>query len=185
MVLVLNFAEPQIFYVTKHCKYSQFLFSVFCLINNLLMSRNTGKLKLSAFSFAVSNSWSRQSNTLRSVSKVPKTLPWSTHLFHVSNITRRQWWVTYPFRKPHCWLEKVLSKKVDIWVNIFQNFFDNMGRKRTGLKFSFISILLFLCKGVTSANFKEEGKHADLIALFMLVHKKFSNALPSVFFKYL
>ena len=148
------------------------------------MSRNAGKLKLSAFSFAVSNSWSRQSNTFqRSVSKVPKTLPLSTHLFHVSNITRRQWWVPYPFRKPHCWLEKVLSKKVDIWVNIFQKFFDNIGRKRTGLKFSFISILFFLCKGVTSANFKEERKHADLIALFMLVHKKFANALPFGFFE--
>ena len=57
----------------------------------------------------------------------------------------------------------------------FSNIFDNVGRVLTGLKFSFISFLPFLRKGVTSANFKEEGKLVDLIALFMLVHKKSAN----------
>ena len=36
--------------------------------------------------------------------------------------------------------------------------------------FFYIS-LPFLCKGVTSDNFKKEGKLADLIALLMFVHK--------------
>ena len=53
--------------------------------------------------------------------------------------------------------------------------FDNVGRIITGLNFSFISFLPFLCTSVTSANFKEEGKLEDLIALFMLVHKKSAN----------
>ena len=139
------------------------------------MSRNTGKLKPYAFSFA--DSWSRQSNAFeRSVSKAPKTLPLSTDLFHVSNITRGQCWVLYPFRIPHCWFEKMLSKNVDIWENIhFSKFFDNIGRILIGLKFSFISFRPFLCTGVTSANFKEERKPKDLIALFVLVHKNSAN----------
>ena len=141
------------------------------------MSRNAGKLKLYAFSFAVSNSWLRQSSAFeRSVSKTPKTLSLSEDLFHVSNITRRQCWVLYPFRKPHCWFGKMLSKKVDIWVNIyFSKTFYNVGRILTDLKFSFISFFPFSCTGLTSANFKEEGKLKDLIALFMLVHKKSAN----------
>ena len=57
----------------------------------------------------------------------------------------------------------------------FSKIFDNVGRILTGLKFSFISFLPFLCMGVTPANFKEEGKLKDLIALFMLVHKKSAN----------
>ena len=141
------------------------------------MNRNAGKLKSYAFSSAVSNSWSRQSNAFeRSVSKASKTLPLSTDLFHVSNITRRQCWVLYPFRKPRCWFERMLSKKVDIWTNIhFSKTFNNVGRILTGLKFSFISFLRFLCMGVTSANSKDEGKLEDLIALFVLVHKKSAN----------
>ena len=57
----------------------------------------------------------------------------------------------------------------------FSKIFDNVGRILTGLKFSFISFLPFLCMGVTPANFKEEGKLKDLIALFMLVHKMSAN----------
>ena len=53
--------------------------------------------------------------------------------------------------------------------------FDNVGRILTGLKFSFISFLPLLYTGVTSVDFKEEGKLEDLIALFMLVHKKSTN----------
>ena len=56
----------------------------------------------------------------------------------------------------------------------FSNIFD-VGRILAGLKFSFISFLPFLCTGVTSANFKEEGKLKDLIVLFMLVNKKSTN----------
>ena len=137
------------------------------------MSRNAGKLNLYAFSFAVSNSWWRQLNAFnRSVSKAPKTLPLSTDLFHVSNITRKQCWVLYPFQKPHCSFEKMLSRKVDICTNLhFSKIFDNVGRILTGLKFSFISFLPFLYTGVTSVNFKEEEKLEELIALSMLVHK--------------
>ena len=36
--------------------------------------------------------------------------------------------------------------------------FDNVVRTLTGLKCPFIFFLPFLCKGVTSDNFKEEGK---------------------------
>ena len=57
----------------------------------------------------------------------------------------------------------------------FSKNFDNVVRILTDLKFSFISFLSFLCTGVTSANFKEERKLEDLIALFMLVHKKSAN----------
>ena len=48
--------------------------------------------------------------------------------------------------------------------------FDNVGRILTGFSFP-----PFLCTSVTSANFKEEGKLEDLIALFILVHKKSTN----------
>ena len=66
----------------------------------------------------------------------------------------------------------MLSKKVDNLANLrFSKTFDNVGRILTGLKFSFISFLPFLCMGVTSDNSKEERKLEDLIALFMLVHK--------------
>ena len=71
------------------------------------------------FSFPVSNSQSRQSNAFeRSVRRALKTLPLSTDFFHVSNITRRQCQILYPFQKPHCCFEKMLSEKVDIWANI-------------------------------------------------------------------
>ena len=70
----------------------------------------------------------------------------------------------------------MLSKKVDNLANLrFSKTFDNVGRILTGLKFSFISFLPFLCMGVTSDNSKEERKLEDLIALFMLVHKKSTN----------
>ena len=62
------------------------------------MSQKAGKLTLYVFSFAVSNSWSRQSNAIeRSVSKTPETLPLSTNLIHVFNIRRTQYWVLYIF----------------------------------------------------------------------------------------
>ena len=70
----------------------------------------------------------------------------------------------------------MLSKKVDIWAEIhFSKVFDNVGRILTGLKFSLISFLPFLLTGVTSANFKKEGKVEVLIALFMPVYKKSTN----------
>ena len=72
------------------------------------------------------------------------------------------------FSKITLLIEKMLSKKVDIWTNMhFSKIFHKVGRILTSLKFS-LSFLLFLCKGVTSANFKEEGKLADLIVPFML-----------------
>ena len=89
------------------------------------------------------------------------------------NITRRKCWVLCPFRKLYCWFEKMLVKRVDIWANInFSKVFGNVGRRLTRLKFSFISFLQFLCTCVTLANFQEERKHEDLIALLMLIHKK-------------
>ena len=57
----------------------------------------------------------------------------------------------------------------------FSKIFDKVGRILTVLKFSLISFLPFLFKGVTSANFKEEGKLANLIAPFMLVYKISAN----------
>ena len=75
---------------------------------------------------------------------------------------------------------KKCYQKLYIWANIhFSNFFIKLGRI-FDLKFFFISFLPFLCKGVTSANFKIEGKCADLIAPFMLVHKNSKNI--SIFF---
>ena len=50
------------------------------------MSRNAGKLKPNTFSFAVGNSWLRQSNPFESVSKSLITLTFSVALFQVSNI---------------------------------------------------------------------------------------------------
>ena len=68
------------------------------------------------------------------------------------------------------------SEKVDVWANIhFIKNFDKVGRVLTGLKFSFISFLPFLCNSATSVNFKKEGKLSDLTPLFMLVHKNFAN----------
>ena len=126
------------------------------------MSRNAGKLKPYAFSFAGSNSLIYDRDNQMSLRGLL--------------LKYQKLWVLYPFRKPHCWFEKMLSKKVDNLANLrFSKTFDNVGRILTGLKFSFISFLPFLCMVVTSGNFKEEGKLEDLIALFMLVHKKSAN----------
>ena len=104
------------------------------------MSRNAGKLKPYVFGFAVSNSWSRQSNAFeRSVYKAPKTLQLSTDLFYVSNITRRQCSVLYHFQKN------------------FSKVVDKVGRILIALKFTFISFLPFLCTNVTATYFKQEG----------------------------
>ena len=81
------------------------------------MSSNLGNLKLYVFGFAESNLWLRELNAFeRSVSKAPKTLPLSADIFHVSTI--RQYWVLYPVWKLHCWFDKILLKKADIWANI-------------------------------------------------------------------
>ena len=70
----------------------------------------------------------------------------------------------------------MLSKKVDITANThFSKIFDKVARILTGLKLSFISFPLFLCKGVMSTSFKEKEKLRDLIAPFMLVHKNSAN----------
>ena len=61
------------------------------------MSHNAGKLKPNAFSFAVSNSWLKQSNPFqRSVSKSPITLILSTALFHISNII--EYYILFQYR---------------------------------------------------------------------------------------
>ena len=57
----------------------------------------------------------------------------------------------------------------------FSKFFDKLGRVLTGIKLPFIFFLPFLCKDVTSPNFKGEGKLADLIAAFILVYKMSAN----------
>ena len=71
--------------------------------------------------------------------------------------------------------KNVIEKSRHLSKHTFLKNFDNVGRILTGLKFSFISFLPLLYTGVTSVDFKEEGKLEDLIALFMLVHKKSTN----------
>ena len=71
--------------------------------------------------------------------------------------------------------KNVIEKSRHLSKHAFLKNFDNVGRILTALKFSFISFLPFLCTGVTSANFKEEGQLEDLIALFMPVPKKSEN----------
>ena len=83
---------------------------------------------------------------------------------------------TYPFQKLHCLFETMLPKKKAFEEKfIFWKVIDKVGRILTSPKFCFISFLAFLCKAVTSINFKEEGKLADLIAPFMLVNKSSAN----------
>ena len=48
-----------------------------------------------------------------------------------------------------------------------------------GLWLSFLSFFLFLCKGVTSADLRHEGKVEDLIELFILFYE--SSAKVSTF----
>ena len=80
------------------------------------------------------------------------------------------------FSKTALFIRNNVTEKVDIWENIhFSKVIDKVGRILTSLKFCFISFLAFLCKAVTSINFKEEGKLSDLIAPFMLVHKSSAN----------
>lgn len=80
------------------------------------------------------------------------------------------------FSKTALFIRNNVTKKVDIWEKIhFSKVIDKVGRILTSLKFCFISFLAFLCKAVTSINFKEEGKLSDLIAPFMLVHKSSAN----------
>ena len=73
------------------------VFSIFVLSFRFhkwsLMSRNADKLKPYAYGFAVNNSWLSQSNAIEKfVSKAAKTVSLSTDLFHVSVVTRRQYW---------------------------------------------------------------------------------------------
>ena len=83
---------------------------------------------------------------------------------------------TISFSKTAMLVRKNVIKKVDNLVNLhFSKTFDNVGRILTGLKFSFIAFLAFLCTGVMSDNSKEERKLDYLIALLMLVHKKSTN----------
>ena len=58
-----------------------FLFDKYLWIN-----RNVDRVNPYALSFAVSNTWSRQSNVFeRFVSKAPKDMPLWTEFFHFSN----------------------------------------------------------------------------------------------------
>ena len=64
--------------------------------------------------FAVSNSWSGQSNVFqRSVYNGPETFPLSKQFLHFSNIVKRQCCVLQPSRNPHWYFEKNLLKKED------------------------------------------------------------------------
>ena len=66
--------------------------------------------------------------------------------------------------------------KPDIRANmLLSNTFENIGRKLTGQQFSCQSFLPFLCKGVTSTIFKQDGKEGDLKELLISVHKKLAN----------
>ena len=134
MGLELTHVERQIIFLTNCYNYHQFLFVVFYLLNNHELL-NAGRSNPYALSFAVSNSWSRQSNALeRSVSKAPNVLPLSTELFHFSKRFTRQCCVLYPFLNPHCFYDRKLSKKLDICSNkILSNIFDNVGKMLTGL----------------------------------------------------
>ena len=83
---------------------------------------------------------------------------------------------TISFSKTAMLIRKnVIEKSGHLSKHAFLKNFDNVSRILTALKFSFISFLPFLCTGVTSAKFKEEGKLEDLIALFILVHEKSAN----------
>ena len=85
------------------------------------MSHNAGKLKPNAFSFSVSNSWLGQSNPFdRSVSKSPITLTLSTVLSLSSTFPTVL--STVSFSNMALLTQKLLLNKVNILVNIFQDF---------------------------------------------------------------
>ena len=66
-----------------------------------------------------------------------------------------------------------MPKKADIWANIiFLKTSDKVGSILPGLSFSFKSFLSFLCKGLTSASFKELRNTDDLNVALILLHKK-------------
>ena len=78
-----------------------------------------GKVKLYAFTFAIRNSWLRQSNASeRSARRALNVLPLSTTFFHFSNNVKRHCYVLKPFLKPHWCLENISSKKEDICLNM-------------------------------------------------------------------
>ena len=88
------------------------IFALYFLFDKLSwINRNAVRVNPYALSFALSNSWSRQSNAFeRSVSKAPKALSLSTEFFHFSNKSETQCCVLYPYWNPHCWSNKNLSK---------------------------------------------------------------------------
>ena len=108
---------------------------------------NAGRLNPYALlNFAVSNSWSRLSKVFeRSVSKVLKLCFYqqsSSNFITKNNISvileikttdvkslKRQCYVLYSFRYPHCWSDKNVSKKTNICSkSIVSNILDNVGR---------------------------------------------------------
>ena len=66
--------------------------------------------------------------------KLQKILPLSTEFLHFSNKYKRQCYVLYPSRNPHCWSDKNLSKQTGICSkSILSKILGNVGRIRTGL----------------------------------------------------
>ena len=122
--------------ISRKLLYFKFIF-VCCFLfdTQLCTSSNAVKLKPYAFSFAMSNSWSRQSKAFNKfVSKAPNILLLSTDLFHFSNIARRHCWVLKPFRNPHWYFENIFVKNCDICSDMhFSSIFDKFGRVLTGL----------------------------------------------------
>ena len=55
------------------------------------------------------------------------------------------------------------------------NTFKNIGRIPPGLQFSFKPFLPFLCKGVKSSIFKQNGNEDDLKEMLISAHKKSAN----------
>ena len=136
--------------ISRKLLYFKFIF-VCCFLfdTQLCTSSNAVKLKPYAFSFAMSNSWSRQSKAfLRNL--------WAKH-----QIIFYDYWQTFSIfltlpediaeygnpPKPTLVLKKYILKYCDICWNIhLSNIFDKFGRMLNGLKFPLISFLHFLCK---------------------------------------
>ena len=116
----------------------------------------------------------------RSISKVLKTLSISTEFFHFFNITKRYCWVLSLYSKSSLLNSNKILKKstaqkrfpVDLVTFTVESLNRNLRYffQKTLIKLVlynwsmafFISFFLFLYKGVTSANLKDDGITVDL-----------------------
>ena len=112
---------------------SYYFVCCFLFDNKLCASFNTVELKPYAFSFSMSNSWSRQSKSFdKSVSKVPNISLLSTDLFYFRNIARRDCHIG--ISNPHWYFQNLFSISCDFCSSMhFSNIFDKFGKMLTGL----------------------------------------------------